>query len=154
MRKPIVSISLMCLGVFAQALAMEPPSSTPVPQGTSESAAPTQTERTPADSQSDAKPAVAAPTATSAAAAPSGSRISVTTTDPVAEAQLKRLRAAGYKPELHNGEILFCRKETLVGSRFDQKICNTSDQLENTAVTAREQAAQVQRHLSSKLVPN
>jgi hypothetical protein len=155
MRVAVGLLTVVCIGALSQALAMEPPAS-PSPQAAPDSSSSTQANRTPTDPQSGVKAAADSAASTSITATPAadGTHVKLTTTDPAAAAQLKRLQAAGYKPELHNGEILFCRKETVVGSRFDQKICNTSDQLENVANTAREQAAKVQRNLSSKLVPN
>ena len=50
--------------------------------------------------------------------------------DPAAAMELKKLAAAGYKPEMHGTEIYFCRKEQLLGSRFAKKICNTADELD------------------------
>jgi hypothetical protein len=158
MRVAVGLLTVVCIGALSQALAMEPPASPALsaPQATPESVPSSQSDRTPGGPQSGVKAPVDAAAGTSIAAtsAADGTHVKLTTTDPEAEAQLKRLRAAGYKPEVHNGEILFCRKETVVGSRFDQKICNTSDQLENIANTAREQAVKAQRNVSSKLVPN
>jgi hypothetical protein len=133
---------------------MEPPTSpaSSPPQAVPNSApsSSSQADGAPADPQSGVKAPgdSAASTSIIAPQAADGTHVKLTTTDPAAAAQIKRLQAAGYKPELHNGEILFCRNETVVGSRFDQKICNTSDQLENVANTAREQTVNVQRGLS------
>jgi hypothetical protein len=42
----------------------------------------------------------------------------------------KRLRAAGYKPEMVNGEQVWCRKEIALGSRLNaQKTCGTAKSL-------------------------
>jgi hypothetical protein len=42
----------------------------------------------------------------------------------------KRLRTAGYKPEMVNGEQLWCRRETALGSRLNaQKTCGTAKSL-------------------------
>jgi len=65
--------------------------------------------------------------------------------DEEAAAQLKRLKAAGYKPEVRGREIIFCRKEPELGSRFDKKVCGTADQLERNALEAKELAERTQR---------
>jgi hypothetical protein len=42
----------------------------------------------------------------------------------------KRLRTAGYKPEMINGEQLWCRREIALGSRLNaQKSCGTAKSL-------------------------
>lgn len=56
------------------------------------------------------------------------------------EANVKRLSAAGYKPEAHNGEIFYCRRETKMGSRFDTKVCGTVDQLAAATINGQEMA--------------
>jgi hypothetical protein len=134
MRAAAGFLAVLCIGALSQALAMEPPSS-PAPQAAPESAASTQADR------ASAGPAT---TASDSAA----KNVSLKAGDEDAAAQLKRFRAAGYKPELHNGEILFCRNETVLGSRFDKKICNTVDQLEHIEADAREATRKVQSRIS------
>ena len=69
--------------------------------------------------------------------------------DSEADKQLKRLKAAGYKPEVHGGEVVFCRKEAILGSRFEKKICNTAEAFEQQMNNAQEMAAQAQRNSST-----
>lgn len=46
------------------------------------------------------------------------------------DAEAKRLRAAGYRPEMVNGEQIWCRRENTLGSRLDvQKTCGTAKSL-------------------------
>jgi hypothetical protein len=66
--------------------------------------------------------------------------------DVEADKQLKRLKAAGYKPEMHGGEVVFCRKEAVLGSRFEKKMCNTAEALEQQMNSAQEMASQAQRN--------
>jgi len=54
------------------------------------------------------------------------------------EEQTKRLRALGYKPEVHNGVTVFCRKEMPLGTRFEKKICGNGDEIERNAQAARD----------------
>src|SRR6266702_2066108 len=129
MRAAAGFMTVLCIGALSQALAMEPPSAS-APQATPESTTSPQADR--AAANPSAKPPSAAPAATASSAADSDSgaqKVALTAGDEDAALQLKRFRAEGYKPEIHNGEVLFCRKEVLVGSRFDKKICNTADQL-------------------------
>ena len=46
--------------------------------------------------------------------------------DPIED---KHLRALGYVPEVRSGGVIFyCRRETTLGSRFEEKICMTAAQ--------------------------
>jgi len=61
------------------------------------------------------------------------------------EEQTKRLRAMGYKPEVHNGVTVFCRKEMPLGSRFEKKVCGNGDEIEKNAQAARDSLQNGQR---------
>ena len=65
--------------------------------------------------------------------------------DVAAEARLKRLRTAGYKPEAHGDELVFCRKEPVLGTHFQRKVCNTAEQLESLTSTSQDELEQMQR---------
>jgi hypothetical protein len=65
--------------------------------------------------------------------------------DAAAEARLKKLRAAGYKPEAHGDEVVFCRREPVLGTHFQRKVCNTAEQLESVASTGQDELEQMQR---------
>src|SRR4051812_27490875 len=65
--------------------------------------------------------------------------------DAAAEARLKRLRTAGYKPEAHGDEVVFCRREPVLGTHFQRKVCNTAEQLESLASTSQDELEQMQR---------
>jgi hypothetical protein len=60
-------------------------------------------------------------------------------------AQTKRLRSQGYKPEVHNGRTVFCRKETQLGSRFEGKVCGTADEVDKAALNGKEVTEAIQR---------
>src|SRR5215813_11356 len=110
--------------IGSQALATDPPASTSK-QATSTSA----TTPSPATSTSSA----ATPAATTAAGSKStadATQVKLTAADDEAAAQRKRFKAAGYKPEIHDGNVVFCSKETIMGSRFDKKVCTTAHLLE------------------------
>jgi hypothetical protein len=156
MRAPIGLMTLICVGALSQALALEPPTSS-TPPATPDSAPASQADRTPADPQpgvktpgdAPASDSPAAPTTTMKATVTSdGSRVKLTTTDPETAAEIKRLTAAGYSPQMRGTEVVFCRKEIPVGSRFEKKTCNTADELANIARGAQENAQKVQRNNS------
>ena len=65
--------------------------------------------------------------------------------DAAAEARLKRLRAAGYKPEAHGDEVVFCRREPVLGTHFQRKVCNTAEQLESQTNTSQDELEEMQR---------
>lgn len=76
----------------------------------------------------DTAPAAAATTAnTSAQSAADAARAAV----------LKQFRARGFKEKFRKGDIVWCRKEAPLGSRFEQSVCLTevqmADKLKNEA---------------------
>ena len=106
------SAALSTPGVAAPAPAAVPPETTAAPTEHANAAA---TSAAPAG-QSPAAPTRPTPTAVVEAARENGDE--------------KRLRAAGYKPEMVNGEQIWCRKETALGSRLAaQKVCGTAKSL-------------------------
>ena len=146
MRSIIISlagvVAFTCVGESVFASEMEPPISA-TPPVTSEAT----TTTTPVEAPKEA------PVASSSASPTSSTSSSVTSTsvmatadpsatgnkaDPVkitagdeqAAAQLKRFKAAGYKPEVHNDVVVWCRREPKLGSRFDRKVCTTAHLLE------------------------
>jgi cytoskeletal protein RodZ len=76
----------------------------------------------PASSATSAAPAAAATTAAPAAPAEDA-------------AQARRLRAAGYHSEMHEGNKVWCRAEVNTGSRLasGEKKCATAEQLDANA---------------------
>jgi hypothetical protein len=141
MRILIGVIAAASVGLWSSAQAVEPPVST-APQSTS---AP-QTQA-PADAS---KPAATTDSTSSAAqntpANLSTSNVKLTAGDSEAAAQLKRFKAAGYKPEVHDGQVVFCRNETVMGSRFDKKVCTTAHLLEQQMAQAQDTLATSQRN--------
>jgi hypothetical protein len=124
---------LTCLwaGELSTAVAADPPPTTstsgPAPQS-SPPAAPA------------SKPNQSAPVPT--ASAPSSAAVAAPGTTPAASdrtlssAEEKRLISAGYKVETRSdGEKYYCRREAVLGSRFESKVCKTAQQIK----TAREQ---------------
>ena len=138
----LVAVSI---GAMSSALAMEPPPSStpPASQSVMESAAQS---AAPVSSQAASTTAAKADPKTDSS--DQATKVVLTAGDSEAAAQLKRLKAAGYKPEIHGSEVWFCRKEVIMGSRLEKKICNTADQLMRQEADARQMTDHIQRRIS------
>jgi len=136
MRRTQVFLILLCVGAGSHALAADPPapSSTaaPAPSATAVPAAPAGTTAT-----------STAPTAAPAKADP-GTKSDVT------PEQMKAMRAAGYKPEVHNGRTLFCRSEPQIGTRFESKTCGDAAEIERSTRNSQELAERIQSKAYTK----
>jgi hypothetical protein len=133
----IIGLALcFCALQASQALADDQASSAAQPAPASPPAA--SSAATPASSSTSAQPASAAKPAASTTAASSTAAASDEDTD-------KRLRSQGYKPETHNGNKVYCRKETELGSRFPSKVCATPEQLANSNKDSQDALDKVQR---------
>jgi hypothetical protein len=136
--------AVLSVGVLSQAFATDPPvaeaakPATPAPAAQSvDSSAPITP--TPVEPPADHK-------TTATAASPDGTKsVRLVVGDAAAEARLKQLRAAGYKPEAHGDEVVFCRREPVLGTHFQRKVCNTAEQLESVANTGKDELEQMQR---------
>jgi len=107
---------------------------------------PTAQSTAPVSTQSAA--ATTAKTDTKTDSVDQATKVVLTAGDADAAAQLKRLKAAGYKPEVHGSEVWFCRKEVIMGSRLEKKVCNTADQLIRQEADARMMTDHIQRRIS------
>jgi hypothetical protein len=124
--------------------AMEPPTSSTTPTTTSESST-----SSIATAPDQSKASTASTTPNSSTGAPtdaSATAVKLTAGDDEAAAQLKRFKAAGYKPEVHDGSVVFCRKETEMGSRFEKKTCTTAHLLEQQMARAQDTLDTAQRN--------
>ena len=76
-------------------------------------------------------PAAAAPAASASTAAPQPAASDRTVLNKAElDKDAQHFLAEGYKPEMHNGEQIYCKKETALGSRLTQvKNCGTIEQL-------------------------
>ncbi len=82
-----------------------------------------------ASSSSTPAPAAQAPSAAQSTAAQSAP-VAPALAKPVIDPEERRLIAQGYKPEMRNGEKVFCRREQTLGSRLGEaKHCATAEQL-------------------------
>ena len=119
----------LCLGAFSPSFAADPPSA---------SAEPAQS------SAVSSAPAAAA----SATTAPAASE-KTTAADVALAAQIHRLRSAGYKPKVKNGETIWCKQQTALGSRLTQvEICGSPDQVEQSIQDSKDAVEEAQRRVT------
>jgi hypothetical protein len=85
---------------------------------------------TPADPVSEQAAPTAAPAAPAAAPAAPAPAASAVSPAPAAAAEEGEFRPpAGYKARVENGSKVYCRKTTVLGSRFAKDVCMTEAQL-------------------------
>ena len=65
------------------------------------------------------------------------------------DAQIKQMRARGYKPVNRNGILVYCRSEGQIGTHFEKQRCNTMDELKNAELTGKEYVNSIQQQGSS-----
>jgi hypothetical protein len=132
----------LCMGMGSLAFAADPtpPSATSAtPPGTADAASAATTDKAAADKAAADK--AAADKAKSAAAT------AKTATGPggVTPDQAKTLRGAGYKADVaRNGTVLYCRSQAQIGSRFEQKVCGTPDDILRSIANSQEVVNQMQ----------
>jgi hypothetical protein len=116
-------LAVISVASMSQAFATDPPAATPSASSTEAPAAKTD--------QSSSSKGISAETS-------NGKIVKLVAADEAADKQLARLKAAGYKAELHGEELVFCRREAQLGSRFERKVCSTADAIEQQATLAQE----------------
>jgi hypothetical protein len=85
-------------------------------------------------------------TASPAAAAPA----TKTAADIQAAARIKRIRAQGYKPGgEQNGQTVWCRSETPMGSHIEKRTCRTADEIDATAEAGKDTVRDYQQKANS-----
>ena len=132
-------IAPLCIGVFSQALAVDPPSAAAQPAAAAPASA---TTAAPPEDPAAAAQAKAEAKATADAQAKADA-------DAKAKAIDKRLRAMGYKPRDTNGTIRYCRGEQALGSRFERQVCGTPEELDFAEQQGKETVRQIQQNNSS-----
>jgi hypothetical protein len=123
-----------CFGACALTSALADPPTQAAPAATAAPVAPA--------------PAAAAPNASAAAQAEAAAQ------EAAAKATLERdtqhFVTLGYKPEMHGGEQVYCRKETALGSRLAAvKNCGTIEQLKLSEQRAQAGLSDMQRQQSN-----
>ena len=61
------------------------------------------------------------------------------------DAEIKKMRARGYKPLVRNGQQLYCRSEGELGSRFERVRCNTLDELKQAELNGKDYVKSIQQ---------
>lgn len=87
--------------------------------------------------QADAPAAAAAPAADAKPAAAADKA--------AADAEIKKMRARGYKPVNRNGKLLYCRSEGELGSHFERVRCNTMDELKQAELNGKDYVKSIQQ---------
>jgi outer membrane receptor protein involved in Fe transport len=91
-------------------------------------------------------PAAATPTAAAPAAAATPAAPTTPAAKPEIDKDTQHFVAEGYKPEMHGGEQVYCRKETALGSRLAPvKNCGTIEQLKISEKRSQAGVADAQR---------
>jgi hypothetical protein len=132
MRKLIGLLAVISVASVSPAFATDPPAATTSASSTEAPSTPAKTD------QPSASKGITAQTS-------DGKIVKLVAADADADKQLARLKAAGYKPELHGEELVFCRREAQLGSRFERKVCSTADAIEQQATLAQELTERTQR---------
>jgi hypothetical protein len=101
------------------------------------------------------EPSASAPAATPAAAAPAANLTPATASPATASSEDKKpvlsraLISAGYKATTVKGEILYCRSEDVIGTRFKRKVCLNEAQLRDQERRIKEMQDQMIRSQAS-----
>jgi len=134
MRMIVGLFTILSVGALSQAMATDPPAETPK-AATSTTAPATSTSSTTTDK------------ATTTATSSDGTKtVKLVAGDVEADTRLKKLRAAGYRAEMHGNEVVFCRKQPVLGSRFEKKVCNTAEEIDNQMSNGRDVVENTQRN--------
>jgi len=137
MRMIVGLFTVLTVGALSQAMATDPPAD--ATKAATSTSAPSST-TTAATSTSSA-------TTDKVATNAGGTRqVKLIAGDEAADTRLKKLRAAGYKTEMHGQEVVFCRKEAVLGTRFDHKVCHTAEELDNMSSNGRDAVETAQRN--------
>lgn len=122
------------IGAVSPVLAADPPAPPPPSAAQTEQTAPTASSSTPATAATSAK----SPVVTEAKA-------DDVSADGVSKEELKRLHAAGYKQKTRGGQLVYCRVEPVLGTRFDKEMCGTAVDLALVRANGQEMASQMQK---------
>lgn len=76
-------------------------------------------------------PAASSPTTTAPATTPaSTASTAAPAAKPAEDVEVKHFLSEGYRPEMHGGQEVYCRKDSVVGSRLSAvKTCGTIEEL-------------------------
>jgi len=137
MRIALGLVFFLGIGAISRVLAADPPPPPPPPAAQAaqaEQTPQTAASSTPAPAPTSAKPPVVA--------RPKAETVSA---DGVTKEELKRLHVAGYKQKTRGDQIVYCRVEPVLGTRFDREMCATARDLEFIRANGQEMATQMQK---------
>ena len=138
MRIIIGLFTVLSVGALSQAMATDPPAEAPK----AAASAPAPSSTTPATTTTTST----SPTDKTTTTATDGTKtVRLVAGDAAADERLKKLRAAGYKTEMHGKDVVFCRKEPVLGSRFEKKVCSTAEEIDNQMSSGRDMLETTQR---------
>jgi hypothetical protein len=133
MRMIVGLFTVLTVGALSQAMATDPPAE--APKAATSTSAPSSTTQ------------ASTTTSDKAASSSDGTRqVTLIAGDEAADTRLKKLRAAGYKTEMHGSDVVFCRKEPVLGTRFEHKVCHTAEELDNMSSNGRDTVETAQRN--------
>jgi hypothetical protein len=52
----------------------------------------------------------------------------------------------GYRRQVRDGQVTFCRKEVVLGSHFEKKVCGTAEQLVSAQQLSKDLTSETQRN--------
>jgi hypothetical protein len=66
------------------------------------------------------------------------------------QAEVNQLLSQGYKPRKgHDDQILYCRSEPQLGSRFEKKVCLTGTQIKNAIQDSKDETRDLERNIGN-----
>ncbi len=141
---------LLVLPEFRSAHAAEPPTAPTATQTQKGDAA--SPSRAPSDTSAPAEPS-ASPTQPQAvdssahpAASPEAKPNRVVLMDKtLTDSQVKQLLARGYKPQQRGDSIYYCRREQVLGSHFENKVCKTAEEIARDERDSKEMVERMRR---------
>lgn len=116
----LLAVILCCQALFP-ALAADPPASTPATEETPKPTPPI-TDSAATDASSSSEQAKQAADA----------------------AQAKRLRGMGWKPQVKDGQTVFCKKQVQMGTRFTTEECASGDEIDRRTRDAQNAIKKIQ----------
>ncbi len=133
----------VCILIATQVFAGPAPEeqSTPASQESSSAAAPAKDSSTASTTSSTTPPSTAA--AQPGASVKVGKNVLIDKN--LTDSQVKELLSQGFRPEARGDQIVYCRREAPVGSRFEEKICRTGEQIALQRSDSKEMAEYLQR---------
>jgi hypothetical protein len=88
----------------------------------------------------------AAPASAPTAAQPAAKSATASSSTPAADPREERLLSQGYRPQMHDGQKVFCKRAAILGSRTEMTtLCGTVDQLSSQIQNSREATENAQR---------